>query len=196
MYPCYVNSYSVYGKELVSFIEKQNNEIESQTNTNISVAISSAVTAYSRIHMSKFKNLDNITLYYTDTDSVDFDKPLNKDLIGKELGKLKLENVFKEVVYLAPKVYGGIRSNNKEYIKIKGLKNPVEYKELLPLLKKDYEIKIKNEKWYKSWEKANITVKDDIYTLMATENKRKFIYDNNSKIIDKFPLNVENGIIV
>ena len=39
-------------------------------------------------------------LYYSDTDSVDFDKPLSKDLVGKSLGKLKLENVFKEVVYL------------------------------------------------------------------------------------------------
>lgn len=149
--------------------------------------------------MSNFKNLDNITLYYTDTDSVDFDKPLTEDLIGKSLGKLKLENVFKEAVYLAPKVYGAIIIKNKkdkQYVRVKGLKNPVMYNELLPLLNKDYKISVKNEKWYKSWEKANIIIKDDIYTLMATENKRKFIYDNNNKIIDTVPLKVENGIIV
>lgn len=187
------------GKELISYLEKHNNEIEKDKATNISVAISSAVTAYSRIHMSNFKNLDNITLYYTDTDSVDFDKPLSEDLIGKQLGKLKLENVFKEAVYLAPKVYGAIIIKNKkykEYVRVKGLKNPVMYNELLPLLNKDYKISVKNEKWYKSWKKANIIIKDDIYTLMATENKRKFVYDNNNKIIDTVPLKVENGIIL
>lgn len=149
--------------------------------------------------MSNFKNLDNIILYYTDTDSVDFDKPLTEDLIGKSLGKLKLENVFKEAVYLAPKVYGAIIIKNKkdkQYVRVKGLKNPVMYNELLPLLNKDYKISVKNEKWYKSWKKANIIIKDDIYTLMATENKIKFIYDNNNKIIDLVPLKVENGIIV
>ena len=187
------------GKELISYLEKHNNEIEKDKATNISVAISSAVTAYSRIHMSNFKNLDNITLYYTDTDSVDFDKPLSEDLIGKQLGKLKLENVFKEAVYLAPKVYGALIIKNKkykEYVRVKGLKNPVMYKELLPLLNKDYKISVKNEKWYKSWKKANIIIKDDIYTLMATENKRKFVYDNNNKIIDTVPLKLENDVIL
>ena len=173
------------GKVLISYGEKDNT-IEKDKSMNISVVIASAVTAYSRIHMSNFKNLDNITLYYIDTDSVDFDKPLSEDLIGKQLGKLKLENVFKEVVYLAPKVYGGIiikTEKDKEYVRVKGLKNPLTYKELLPLLNKDYKISVKNEKWYMNLGDANIIVKDDIYTLMATENKRKFIYDCNNKIV-------------
>lgn len=139
------------GKELISYVENYNNEIEIEKNTNISVAISSAITAYSRIHMSKFKNLDNIILYYSDTDSVDFNKPLSEDLIGKKLGQLKLEYIFKEAVYLAPKVYGAITSEDKDYVKIKGLKNPIMFEELLPLLNKDYKINIDNEKWYKNW---------------------------------------------
>jgi hypothetical protein len=89
---------------------------------NISVSIAAAITAYSRIHMSQFKNNPDFKLYYSDTDSIDIDKPLNEKFIGKYLGQMKLENIFTKIVYLAPKVYGGINKQNKEYIKVKGLK--------------------------------------------------------------------------
>lgn len=69
-------------------------------------------------------------------------------------------------------MYGGINLSDKQYVRIRGLKNSVPYKELLPLLYKDNDIKIKNEKWYKNIGDANIIVKKDVYTLMSTENKR------------------------
>ena len=40
------------------------------SNHKVSVGIASAVTAYSRVYMSKFKNRDDIKLYYSDTDSI------------------------------------------------------------------------------------------------------------------------------
>lgn len=61
--------------------------------------------------------MKDITLYYTDTDSIDIDKPLPSKYIGKELGLIKLEHVFKETIFLAPKVYGGI-TEDYEYIVI------------------------------------------------------------------------------
>jgi hypothetical protein len=39
------------------------------------VAVSAAVTAYARIHMSQFKLMQDLTLYYTDTDSIDIERP-------------------------------------------------------------------------------------------------------------------------
>jgi len=53
--------------------------------------------------MSHFKNKDDYKLYYTDTDSIYIDKPLDSKFIGSELGQLKLENVFNEATFLAPK---------------------------------------------------------------------------------------------
>lgn len=50
---------------------------------NISVVIASAATAYSRIHMCRLKNWNNNPLYYSDTDSVNCDKPSSKNLVGK-----------------------------------------------------------------------------------------------------------------
>ena len=50
---------------------------------NINIAIASAVTAYARIHMSQFKNKPNLpNLYYSDTDSLYFDGPLDSSFIN------------------------------------------------------------------------------------------------------------------
>lgn len=40
---------------------------------NVSVPIALAISAYSRIYMTQFKNQDKGNLYYTDTDSIDID---------------------------------------------------------------------------------------------------------------------------
>ena len=53
------------------------------TEYNISVAIASAITAYSRIHMTQFKILSENKIYYSDTDSAVMEKPLDEFVIGK-----------------------------------------------------------------------------------------------------------------
>lgn len=91
---------------------------------NISISIASAVTAYARVLMSRFKNRKDFKLYYTDTDSIFIDKELPTNIINNELGNFKLEYILKEAIFLGPKVYGGV-TNKGEYIcKIKGYKNP------------------------------------------------------------------------
>lgn len=70
-------------------------EIDGDDSThNVNVAIASAVTAYSRIFMSQFKNNANYDLYYTDTDSIFIREHLNNNLEGSALGQLKLEYTF------------------------------------------------------------------------------------------------------
>lgn len=153
---------------------------------NVSVAIASAITANSRIFMSQFKNIPNLKIYYTDTDSLFTNKPLNKIFIGKELGKFKLENIFNDAVFLGPKVYGGITDTGIEIVKIKGYKNLIEFKELKSLLNKsNTDLLLNHEKWYKNIEHSNITIKEQIYTLTATENKRELIYNNNKLVATK-----------
>ena len=74
---------------------------------NINIAIAAAITSYARMHMAQFKNNPDYNLYYSDTDSIFIEKPLPNDMIGSELGKMKLEYIFKESIFLASKVYGG-----------------------------------------------------------------------------------------
>jgi hypothetical protein len=108
-------------------------EVDSATH-NINVGIASAITAYSRILMTQFKNNPKINLYYTDTDSIYTDSDLDESFISnKLLGKLKLEHVIKKAIFLSPKVYYLETEDNKVIYKVKGLKHEIE------LIKNDFE---------------------------------------------------------
>ena len=170
------------------------------SNINVSIPIASAITGYSRIEMSYYKSLENINIYYSDTDSIHTDKPLPNYLIGKDIGKMKLEHIFDDAVYLAPKVYGGIVYPSKitrgyEYVKVKGFKNPITFNELKTLINKNATLDLNQDKWFKNITDGSITICNQIYTLVATENKRKLIYDKNNKLIDTEPFILVDGII-
>jgi len=94
---------------------------------NVNISIASCITAYSRIHMSQFKNNIDFKLYYSDTDSIYIDRPLLSDKVNsKILGKMKLENVLDKAIFLAPKVYYLETINGKIIYKIKGLSHDIE----------------------------------------------------------------------
>ena len=69
---------------------------------NVNIAIASAVTSYARVYMSKFKNRKDINLFYSDTDSLFTDSELPEEVIGNNIGQFKLENIFKEIIFLGP----------------------------------------------------------------------------------------------
>ena len=77
-----------------------------------------------------------------------------------------------------------------------GLKNPVKYSGLLPLLSKDTSLKFKNAKWSKNWDDGNLTIKDEIYTLIAIDNKRVLLYNNKNVMVDTKHLLIVYGKIV
>lgn len=76
--------------------------------------------------MSQFKNNSDFNLYYTDTDSIYIDKPHQEDLVNeKVLGKMNLENVLTDAIFLAPKMYYLETIEGKIIYKVKGLKPEV-----------------------------------------------------------------------
>ena len=104
-------------KLLIKFISNDNDNKNSDDNDhNINIAIASSITAYSRIFMSQFKNNVDYKLFYSDTDSIYINKPLNDSFTSSnELGKLEAVAIF-----LASKVYA--LQTDKDYIsKVKGL---------------------------------------------------------------------------
>jgi DNA polymerase elongation subunit (family B) len=113
--------------KLVTYKAIENVLANENATHNVSIAIASAITAYSRIHMSIFKNNPDFNLYYTDTDSVYTNKQLPDNLIDKKvLGKLKLENICKKAIFLSPKVYC-LETMEGEFIyKVKGLSHETE----------------------------------------------------------------------
>jgi hypothetical protein len=158
---------------------------DEESTHNINVAIAAAITAYARIHMSQFKNNPNFTLYYSDTDSAYFDKPLPDYMLSdKILGKMKLEYICKNVIFLAPKVYCLETIDGKIIYKAKGLKHEVELtmSDFKTLLNKDAVLQKHQSKWFRNLSEGQINILEQIYTLKVTENKRKLIY-RNSKLV-------------
>ena len=79
-------------RENILLTYKSNNEdniIDNAEYSN-SIAIASAITAYARVFMSKFKNNPDFILLYSDTDSAFIEGILPDNLVGKELGQFKL----------------------------------------------------------------------------------------------------------
>lgn len=151
--------------------------------------IALAITAYARIHMSILKKVAQdlgLTIYYMDTDCLALSGKLDPIYISLELGKLKLEHVFDKVIYLAPKVYAG-KTDSYEISRVKGLKNHISFDELEPLLKKDQTLSFNQNKWYKNIGKGYISIKNEVYTLMLTHNKRELIFDKMNVFIDTRP---------
>src|ERR1700694_1370780 len=127
------------GKNLISYFEKESTKFKDsdarEDRLNINVAIASAITAYARTYMYDFKTLAGYKLFYSDTDSIDLDKALpDKFLSEKKLGLFKIEKHFKRVVYLGPKIYGGIIEGDKEVVKVKGLKETLPFTQLESLV--------------------------------------------------------------
>jgi len=115
-----INNYQILVRnKLHSY--KYNDDDETYHGMDTNIAIASAITAYARVHMSEFKNNPLFKLYYTDTDNIVVDKPLPEKYIGKNLGQMKLENIIKRAVFLAPKVYGLVTVDGNVIIKIKGV---------------------------------------------------------------------------
>jgi hypothetical protein len=107
---------------------------------NVSIPIASAITAYARINMSQFKNNNDFNLFYSDTDSIYIDKPLDDSLVNdKILGAMKLENIIEKAIFLSPKVYCLLTNDNNLVYKVKGLSHNIELtmKDFEQLLTKD-----------------------------------------------------------
>lgn len=172
----------------VNFVD--NSQLDNESKSSISIA--SAVTAYARSYMYNIikDNIQNI--YYSDTDSLYLDRELPKDLVdSNELGKFKLEYIFKDSVYLGPKIYAGITSDNDYICKIKGFKNSIDFDLMKSLLIKDSSLNLQHIKWFRSLVNSNITLKDQIYSLQKTENNRNIIYNNDNIAISTKPFNID-----
>lgn len=111
-----------------ALIENNNSNIEKNIDLfqDVSIIISALVTSYARVYMLKImKDIINAggSIYYTDTDSIITDIELDSTLIGKELGKFKLEYDIKEGYFISNKTYCLLLNNGNTIIKCKGIKN-------------------------------------------------------------------------
>lgn len=162
---------------------------DEQTDANVNVSIAASITAGGRLHMSNFKNMPGYKLFYSDTDSIDLDKPLAEEFVGKEIGEMKLEHVWEKAVYISNKAYIGVDKEGEIYRRIRGVKvnssefrnNPIDYSDMEKLLDKESFIKVPQVRWFRSYKEGKILIKDTTYKLEGNDNKRISIYENGKK---------------
>ena len=144
----------------------------------------------------KFMSKYDYNLYYSDTDSIYIDRPLPDSMVDKKkLGALKLEGVYDQALFLAPKAYA-LKINNEEIIKIKGLlrtkesiwKHGLNIEILKTLLKKDSDLNLTQDKWFKSLSEGSIQILEQTYSLKVTANKRKLIYNSEQILVNTSPI--------
>jgi DNA polymerase type B, organellar and viral len=163
------------------------------------VAISSAVTAYARIHMMDFKL--NFDIYYTDTDSAILGSDLPKHLVGKELGLMKDELkgcVIKEALIFDIKKYGYwyIDENNKKIEKsvIAGVpRDSISFEDLRKLSRGELLTKELPIRFYKSFKDLNISIKPALVTIQLT-NEKKLVGNTYIPHHIEKPLNINKPI--
>jgi hypothetical protein len=118
-------------------------------------------------------------------------------MIGKELGKFKLENIFKEIVFLGPKMYAGITTDGKYICKIKEYKNALEipFSTMKSLLNKDVSLKLEHVKWFRNISKGEILMIEQLYELLISNSKRNIIYQNGIAVNTE-PFKLINNYII
>lgn len=165
--------------------------------SNNSLVIASALTAYGRIYMSKFKNMKDNEVIYTDTDSLVLAKPLKSEYISTELGMFKEEYKCKKFYAVNPKVYL-IELHNGELIqKVAGAETKLSGKEFEDMINGE-KIVINNKIWVRNFNNGTITIVDHPFTIYARHNKRLGIIktvNNKLKWVDTIPIEVINGVI-
>jgi len=178
-------------------LDKLNNELHNNIENFYSpiksnVAIAAAVTAYARIVMIPFK-LDPNTLY-TDTDSIFTTKPIDPNLIGDLLGQMKDEMrgvLIQEGLFLGPKKYGYWyfdKDNNKvEASVFSGVpRNSLTFDEIKTINQGNVIIKNVSNRFFKSFNSLNISIKDTFISIKNTNDK---LLVNNEYL----PIKITNG---
>ena len=159
------------------------------------VAIASAITAYARIHMLKYKLNPNVL--YTDTDSAYSSVKLEPSEIGKGLGLMKDElkgNVIREAYFFGNKQYAYWyfdKNEKKLWSKLKivsvfaGVKrNSLTWQQVLEISKGHTVTKNNGVRFYKNLNDLEIQIKNT--TVDIKRNSKKTLIGN-----DYQPLHVE-----
>nr|YP_009348168.1 hypothetical protein [Hericium coralloides]APX41121.1 hypothetical protein [Hericium coralloides] len=132
------------------------------------------------MEMVKFKTDPNINIYYTDTDSMFVDKPLDNKLVGDDIGLMKDElkgGVIDKALFLGIKKYG-YQLNDKTYSVISGItRNDLTWEELSKISKGQQIIRTFETRFYKHFNSLNIEILSGKITI--TLNNFKKLVGNN-----------------
>ena len=158
-------------------------------NVQSAVHIAAAISSYARMIINDYKNIPGNPCIMSDTDSVVLNYPLPDNLVGNELGQMKLEHEVKEGIFIRKKLYCILNSNNKEIIKASGIDpSKLNYNFFVKLLTGE-SIEIERTDFNLDWKTLDLNVVNSKITVQGLKGEIKTIYntpDVNFKLIS-FP---------
>jgi hypothetical protein len=169
---------------------------QSPIESNSSIAIASAITAYARIHMNQYKFISGNPMFATDTDSGHFEHPLPDEMVGPEIGKMKLEHRFTNAYYIAPKLYGFIKEDGEPKVVAKGVGPELNYSDIVALYEAGAPIKVKKDIWIKDLSEYKIKVVSREIEIKGELTKREKVFNASGQWIDTRPLVVKDGVVI
>lgn len=169
-----------------------------------SIIIAAFTTAYARIHMHQIKFIilaNGGNIYYSDTDSIATDLPLNKlkeimpNFIGDKLGQLKFEHTVSEAFFISNKTYALVVEDGKVILKAKGVtSNSLSLQEFKDMYLKSKSIQGDKTSSIINYSKGSVTIKESkVYINWNSYTKREKIYNSKTKLwTDTRPLYIDN----
>lgn len=152
------------------------------------VHIAAAIASYARLTINEYKNIPGNPCIMSDTDSVVLTKPLPDNLIGDELGQLKLVHIIKEGIFIKKKLYYLKTSDNQEIIKSSGIDpTRLNYEHFIKLFNGE-SITIERTNFKVDWKGLNIEVVNSDIIVQGLTN----ILEIESKIDDVLSIETKN----
>ena len=183
-----------------------NNNLNIENNIDVfqdvSIIVAVMITSYARVFMLKLMSKvinEGGSIYYTDTDSLVTDIPLeniNPDLVGSGLGQFKLEYVIKEAYFISNKTYCLVLLDNTTIIKCKGVnKNSITVEDFKSMYYSHKNIFASKTTSKSDLSKGSVIIMDkDILLDHDVYKKREKIYNQNGIWCHTKPL-LYNNII-
>ena len=109
-------------------------------------------------------------------------------LDSTQLGKFKLEHIFKEGIFVAPKIYYLELEDGTTVTKCKGYSGKLNKAQYLELLK-GHALNLLVTRWKRSSVEGSVQIKKNLpYILNPHFNKRQKVFDPNGQWINTTPL--------
>lgn len=153
--------------------------MQSSQKVNSNVAIAAAITAYARIVLMKYKNIDGLDIYYSDTDSIFTNKELPASMVGDGIGLMKDElagGFVQEAYFFGVKKYAYIDQQGSIKTIFSGVpRNSLTWEEVLRLANHETVRKMLPIQFHKTIERLEISFKLNKYVNVKWLSNKKLV---------------------
>ena len=171
--------------------------------SDVSIATSAMINSYARIFINQIKLYlieNNISIYYSDTDSLVLDvKGLEilrqKNLIGDKIGQFKFEHLIKQAFFISNKTYCLVLQNDQSIIKAKGvISNNLTVKQFESMYYNKTNIKTHKTLSQTNYAQGAVNILEKEVILNHDVFKKRIkIYNSNGLWVDTQPLSINQN---